>query len=98
MNSRWFWLMTTAAFVLTWFVFVPYLVSSPYVDLTAPMAYMERLTDNRGFSMTNDEARKRCLVAVYIAAMRVAAKHHEAPLDTPDRIYLQCMHDHKVLV
>jgi hypothetical protein len=30
--------MTTAAFVLTWFVFIPYLASNPHIDLTATMA------------------------------------------------------------
>lgn len=90
--------MTTIAFVLTWFVFIPYLASGPYVDVTAPMASADRFTDWRGFNMTNDQARAECMIAVYIAGSKVAAKHASAPLDTPDRIYLQCMHDHKVLV
>lgn len=98
MNSRWFWLMTTAAFVLTWFVFIPYLASSQVVDLTAPVASADHFTGWRGWNMTNDQANAECMKAVYIAASKIAAKHHTAPLDTPDRIYMQCMHDHKVIV
>ena len=99
MNSgRAFWIMSTVAFVLTWFVFIPYLVSKPVVDLTAPMAATDHFTDWRGFNMTNDEARARCMVAVYIAGSKVAAKHHTAPIESPDMIYLTCMHAHKVMV
>lgn len=35
-SSRYFWLLSTVAFVLTWFVVIPYLASNPKVDLTAP--------------------------------------------------------------
>ena len=97
-SSRAFWITTTVAFVLTWFVFVPYLVRNEVVDLTAPVAADDRFTDWRGWNMTNDHAKEQCMKAVYIAGSKVAAKHHTAPLDTPDRIYMQCMHAHKVIV
>lgn len=97
-SSRYFWLLSTIAFVLTWFVVIPYLASNPRIDLTAPVAAADHFTDNRGLTMTVDKASQECLVAVYIAGSKVAAKHASAPLDTPDRIYLQCMFEQGVLI
>ena len=93
MNSRGLWIFATAAFVLVWFVFIPYLASNPQVDLTAPAARADHFTDSRGLTLTTEKANEQCVVAVYIAASKVAAKHTSAPLDTPDRIYMQCMFD-----
>lgn len=97
-ETRAFWIFTTVAFVLTWFVFIPYLASNPRIDLTAPVATSDHFTDSRGLSGTVEMATEKCMIAVYIAGSKVAAKHHTAPLDKPDRIYMQCMHDHKVIV
>lgn len=35
-ETRVFWVFATVAFVLVWFVFIPYLASNPRVVLTAP--------------------------------------------------------------
>ena len=98
MNSRGFWLLTTAAFVPTWFVFIPYLASNPHIDLTAPLAATDHFTDSRGLVMTVEKANEQCMIAVYIAASKVAAKHATAPLETPESIYMQCMHAAGVLI
>jgi hypothetical protein len=101
MNSRAFWIMTTAAFVLTWFVFIPYLASNPHIDLTETMAESgakDRFTGSRGLTMTTDQANEGCMIAVYIAASKVAANHPSAPTDSPDMIYMRCMMNAGVLI
>lgn len=92
--KKYFWHSATAFFVILWFVIIPYLASNPRIDLTAPVAAADHFTDSRGLTNTTDHATERCMIFVYIAGSKVAAKHATAPIDTPDRIYMQCMFDH----
>ena len=105
--NRFLWGMATSFFVILWFVVVPYLASRPDVDLTVMIggdgrsvfeSFTDHFTDWRGWNMTNDEAKAQCMKAVYIAGRKVLAKHHTAPLESPDMIFLTCMHAHKVMV
>lgn len=103
MNSRGFWIMTTLAFMLTWFVYIPYLASGRVIDLTAPVAKHEpqrtdHFTDSRGLTSATEAADITCKKFIYAFGMRLAAMKIQPPAGMPDRLYAQCMHDHKVMV
>lgn len=101
--NRFLWGIATSLFVILWLVVVPYLASKPHIDLTL-MATREHVsepdhfTDSRGLTYATERATERCMLAVYIAGKKVAAKHHTAPLDGPYRIYMQCMFSHGVMI
>lgn len=93
MNSRLFWLIATVAFILMWFVFMPYLASLEGLVETRRVSVEDHFTDSRGLSHSVRQADGACMAAVYAGGSKVAAQHASAPLDTPDRIYMQCMFD-----
>jgi hypothetical protein len=51
----------------------------------------DRFTDEFGLIQSHDQAAWECYWMVIIAGKKVAAKHSSAPLDSPERIYNECM-------
>jgi hypothetical protein len=79
-----------ASFVLVWFIVLPQVATS---EGTAPplAVSVDRFTDEYGLVQWHDQAAWECYWMVMIAGKKVAARHHSAPLDPPERIYALCM-------
>jgi hypothetical protein len=78
-----------ASFVLVWFIVLPQVATSEGI---APLAVSgDRFTDEFGLVQWHDQAAWECYWAVMIAGKKVAAKHHSAPLASPQHIYNECM-------
>lgn len=96
-HTRGFWTFATGL-LLTVFLAIHYLLVDPTASMAATFASAEIFSGSRGLTMTTDQANETCMIAVYIAASKVAAKHASAPTESPDMIYMRCMMNAGVLI
>lgn len=88
--DKYFWHLSTAFFVILWFVIVPYIGSIRHDDLTAPVS-VGVFSDSAGLVRATNSAASACRKFVYTVGVKVAAANIELPKGAPGVLYNRCM-------
>ena len=88
--DKYFWHLSTAFFVILWFVIVPYIGSFGRDDLTAPVS-VGGFSDSVGLVRATNGATRICRKFVYTVGVKITDAKIIVPEGTPSILYGRCM-------